>query len=232
MTDLNETPVALVTGGSAGLGLALVTALAADGWTVVTDARHADVLAARTRHLPHVVAVAGDLLDPRHRAALADRAAARGRLDLLIHNASELGPMKPLADVGLEDADDTFATNVLAPLSLTQLVLPYLRTAAGTIVGVSSDAAIEHYPTWGVYGAAKAALDHLVVTVAEETGLRGLAIDPGDLRTAMHQRAFPGEDISDRPLPESVVPHLLALLRSERPSGRYRLADVFVEAAR
>lgn len=232
MTDLTTPPVALVTGGSAGLGLALVTALAADGWTVVTDARHADVLSARTNHLPHVIAVPGDLLDPRHRAALAERVAVRGRLDLLIHNGGELGPMRPLSDVSVEDADDVLATNVLAALSLTQLVLPHLRTARGTVVGITSDAAVEHYPTWGVYGASKAALEHLVLTLAAETGLRGLTVDPGDLRTAMHQRAFPGEDISDRPAPESVVPHLLGLVRGDRPTGRYRLADLVVEVAR
>lgn len=232
MTDANVTPVALVTGGSAGLGLALVTALSSDGWAVVTDARHADVLEQATGALPRVVAVAGDLLDPRHRAALAERVATRGRLDLLIHNASELGPMQRLADIAMEDADDVLATNVLAALNLTQLVLPFLQTAGGTVLGISSDAATEHYPTWGVYGASKAALDHFVLTLAEETGLRGLAVDPGDLRTAMHQRAFPDEDISDRPLPHTVVPHLLALVRSDRPSGRYRLSDLLTEAAR
>ena len=232
MTTSHGTPVALVTGGSAGLGLALVRALAGSGWAVVTDARGADALAAATDGLPRVAALPGDVLDPRHRAALAERVDVLGRLDLLVHNASELGPMLPLAEVEPPTADDVLATNVLAPLELTRLLLPRLRETGGRIVGISSDAAIKHYPTWGAYGASKAALDHVILTLAEETGLRGYAVDPGDLRTAMHQRAFPGEDISDRPLPETVVPDLLALVASDRPSGRYRLADVLTGAAR
>jgi NAD(P)-dependent dehydrogenase (short-subunit alcohol dehydrogenase family) len=233
MHTIEGTPVALVTGGSAGLGLALTKRLANDGWKVVTDARHGDALAAATADLPLVTAVAGDVRDAGHQERLA-HAVRRlgGRLDLLVHNASELGPMVPLADVGPDQLSDVLATNTLAPLRLTQRLLPLLRASAGVLVGISSDAAVEHYPTWGTYAASKAALDHIVLTLAAENGLRGYAVDPGDLRTAMHQRAFPGEDISDRPLPETVAPHLLSLVTSGRPSGRYQVAQLVAEVAR
>lgn len=226
MTSSNGTRVALVTGGSAGLGLALTSALAHDGWHVVTDARHGRTLAAATAPLPHVTAVPGDVRDPAHQEDLAAEVRRHGRLDLLVHNASELGPMQPLAAVAPDRVAGVLLSNVLAPLGLTQRLLPLLRTSDGVLVGISSDAAVEHYPTWGAYAASKAALDHVILTLAEENGLRGYAVDPGDMRTAMHQRAFPGEDISDRPLPEAVVPDLVALVRDRSPSGRYRLADL------
>jgi NAD(P)-dependent dehydrogenase (short-subunit alcohol dehydrogenase family) len=230
MTTSNGTRVAVVTGGSAGLGLALTAALAHDGWHVVTDARHGGPLADATAHLPHVTAIAGDVRDPLHQEALAAEVRRRGRLDLIVHNASELGPMRPLADVAPERLADVLASNVLAPLGLTQRLLPMLRATGGVLVGISSDAAVEHYPTWGAYAASKAALDHVILTLAEENGLRGYAVDPGDMRTAMHQQAFPGEDISDRPLPEAVVPGLVSLLGGGQPSGRYRLADLATAA--
>jgi NAD(P)-dependent dehydrogenase (short-subunit alcohol dehydrogenase family) len=226
MSPIKGTPVALVTGGSAGLGLALTSALARDGWRVVTDARHGDALAGATAGLPLATAIAGDVRDPRHRDQLAEAVRRFGRLDLLVHNASELGPMLPLADVLSDQFAEVLATNVLAPLWLTQRLLPQLRASGGVVVGISSDAAVEHYPRWGTYAASKAALDHMVLTLAAENGLRGYAVDPGDLRTAMHQRAFPGEDISDRPLPETVVPHLLSLVTSHRPTGRYQVAEL------
>jgi NAD(P)-dependent dehydrogenase (short-subunit alcohol dehydrogenase family) len=232
MTSIQGTPVAVVTGGSAGLGLALTTALATDGWRVVTDARHGDALAAAVAPLPRVTGIAGDVADARHQDALAAEVRRYGRLDLLVHNASELGPMLPLADVVPGQLEEVLATNLLAPLGLTRRLLPQLRGAGGALVGISSDAAVEHYPTWGAYAASKAALDHLVLTLAAENGLRGYAVDPGDLRTAMHQRAFPGEDISDLPLPDAVVPLLLELVTGGRPSGRYRLADLAAGAAR
>jgi NAD(P)-dependent dehydrogenase (short-subunit alcohol dehydrogenase family) len=231
MDPHEDTPVAVVTGGSAGLGLALTKALIQDGWRVVTDARHADVLAAATAALPRVTAIAGDVTGPRHREQLADAVRRLGRLDLLVHNASELGPMLPLAEVGPDQLVEVLTTNLLAPLQLTQLLLRQLSGSGGVLVGISSDAAVEHYPRWGTYAASKAALDQLILTLAAENDLRGYAVDPGDLRTAMHQRAFPGEDISDRPLPESVVPHLLPLITGDRPSGRYRLADLVAEVA-
>ena len=232
MNLIQGTPVALVTGGSAGLGLALTRALTHDGWQVVTDARHGDALAAATASDALVQPVTGDVRDPRHQDELADAVRRLGRLDLLVHNASELGPMLPLADVSPDQLASVLDTNALAPLRLTQRLLPRLRASGGAVVGISSDAAVEHYPTWGAYAASKAALDHLVLTLAAENGLRGYAVDPGDLRTAMHQRAFPGEDISDRPLPETVVPQLVSLVTSSRPSGRYRLADLVAEVAR
>jgi NAD(P)-dependent dehydrogenase (short-subunit alcohol dehydrogenase family) len=217
--------VALVTGGSAGLGLALVTALVHDGWHVVTDGRHRERLVAALDGLK-VVALAGDVRSATHQRQLADAVERFGRLDLLVHNASELGPMRPLADAPAYALADVFATNLEAPYDLTRLLLPQLLRSNGALVALSSDAAVEHYETWGLYGASKAALDHLVLTFGAETGLPAYAVDPGDMRTAMHQQAFPGEDISDRPLPETVVPHLRALVETRPPSGRYRAADL------
>lgn len=219
-------PVALVTGGSAGLGRALVHTLSSTGWTVVTDGRDPDRLADATRGLAAVVPVPGDVAHPHHQEALAREVAWHGRLDLLVHNASTLGPLplRPLREVTTEQLLDTWHTNAAAPLALTRLVLPQLHAASGVVVSVSSDAAVEHYETWGPYAAGKAALDHLTLTLADEEGLTAYAVDPGDMRTAMHQDAFPGEDISDRPLPEPVAEHLMALLAARPPSGRYRAA--------
>ena len=229
MTPDRTSPVALVSGGSQGLGLALTRALGAAGWRVVVDARHADVLHRAVADLAGVTAVPGDVTDPGHRADLAATVAGLGRLDLLVHNASALGPspLPPLADLPVADLERILAVNVLAPLALTQLLLDDLRAARGTLVAVSSDAAVEAYEGWGGYGSSKAALDHLTaVLAAENPDLHVYAVDPGDMNTAMHQRAFPGEDISDRPLPETVVPALLRLARQELPSGRYRAADL------
>lgn len=223
-------PVALVTGGSAGLGRALTHALAADGWRVVVDGRDADRLA-EAADRPGVVAVAGDVTNEWHRAALLEAVEREGRLDLLVHNASALGPT-PLPRLDAATGDDlwrVWSTNVGAPLALTSDLLPALVAARGIVLSVSSDAAVEHYPGWGLYGASKAGLDHLVLTFgAENPQIAAYAVDPGDMRTQMHQDAFPGEDISDRPLPESVVPHLLALVAARLPSGRYRAADIAV----
>lgn len=227
MNTRKDRRVALVTGGSAGLGLALCTALATDGWQVVTDGRSGERLAAAG--LPDDVdTVVGDVADPDHRSVLAEAVAARGRLDLLVHNASTLGPlpMRPLAEVGAADLEQVWRTNVGGPVALTAAVLPWLREADGTLVSISSDAAVHHYATWGAYGASKAALDHATLTLAAETGVRAYVVDPGDMRTAMHQDAFPGEDISDRPLPATVVPRLLRLLEDRPDSGRYRAEEV------
>src|SRR4051794_29863366 len=229
MTSDRTTPVALVTGGSQGLGLALVRALDTAGWRVVVDARHPDVLARAVAGRAGVRAVPGDVADPAHRAELAAAVAGLGRLDLLVHNASALGPspLPALADLPIADLERIHAVNVLAPLALTQLLLPRLRAARGTVVAVSSDPAVEAYPGWGGYGASKAALDQLAaVLAAENPDLHVYAVDPGDMNTAMHQRAFPGEDVSDRPAPETVVPALLRLARGDLPSGRYRAADL------
>jgi NAD(P)-dependent dehydrogenase (short-subunit alcohol dehydrogenase family) len=223
MTDYT----AIVTGAGQGFGLALTAALAARGTTVVACARDADRLHTATAGLPGVRALPGDVTDPGFRRELVR--AAGDRLDLLVHNAGELGPspLPRLADYPLDGLRGVLETTVLAPLALTQLTLPLLRrSAAGTVITLSSDAAVESYPGWGGYGAAKAALDQLAAVLAvEEPGLRVYAVDPGDMRTAMHQRAFPGEDISDRPWPDTVVPAFLRLLDARPASGRLRASD-------
>jgi NAD(P)-dependent dehydrogenase (short-subunit alcohol dehydrogenase family) len=173
--------------------------------------------------------VPGDVTDPDHRRALVEAAGRTGRLDLLVNNASTLGPspMPPLAGYPLEGLREVIETNVLGPLGLIQLALPLLRAGAGAIVDVSSDAAVEGYPGWGGYGASKAALEQLSkVLAAEEPALRVWWLDPGDMRTEMHQEAFPGEDISDRPEPETVVPAVLRLLEGWPPSGRVRASEL------
>ena len=223
--------VALITGGSAGLGRALVLTLHRNGWTVVTDARHRHRFAGLPRE---VVALAGDIIDGAHRAALTTEIQRLGRLDLLVHNASSLGPtpLPRLEDLTIEDLTNVWRPNIGAPLVLTAQLLPFLLADGGTIVSISSDAAVEHYEGWGLYGASKAALDHLTLQYAAvNPGIRGYAVDPGDMRTDMHHAAFPDEDISDRPLPETVVPAILDLLASGRPSGRYRATDVAAERA-
>jgi NAD(P)-dependent dehydrogenase (short-subunit alcohol dehydrogenase family) len=174
------------------------------------------------------VAVAGDVTDPSHREALTAAVEVLGRVDLLVNNASELGPspLPALDEYSLHALRRVYETNVIAPLALTQLLLPALVAASGTVVNISSDAAVEAYEGWGGYGSSKAALDQLGrVLAAEQPALRVYGFDPGDMRTDMHQRAFPGEDISDRPEPESVVPALLRLLDERPPSGRYRALD-------
>jgi NAD(P)-dependent dehydrogenase (short-subunit alcohol dehydrogenase family) len=232
MSSSPATATALVTGAGQGFGLALTAALTARGTTVVAGARDGTRLRAAVAALPHperVVAVPADVTDAAGRAALV--AAAGPRLDLLVHNAGELGP-SPLPTLDRYPVDALRAvleTTVLAPLALTQLALPLLHAApAPVIVTLSSDAAVEAYPGWGGYGAAKAALDHVAAVLAVElpAPLRVYAFDPGDMRTAMHQRAFPGEDISDRPEPAAVVPALLRLLEERPAPGRYRAADL------
>ena len=227
MTMPTTERVALVTGGSTGLGLALSRALALDGWRVITDGRSAEKF--KDAELPEAVTViVGDLTDAEHRERLLDEVRSFGRLDLLVHNASTLGPlpMRPLTEVDIADLQHVWRTNIGGPLVLTATLLPWLQVTDGVLLSISSDAAVNHYDTWGLYGASKAALDHVTLTYAAETGLTGYAVDPGDMRTAMHQDAFAGEDISDRPLPETVVPRLLALLDARPESGRYR-AEAF-----
>ena len=226
MTTTTTQRVALVTGGSAGLGLALTRALAGAGWHVITDGRSAEKV--KEAEVPDgVTTIVGDLTDADHREDLRIEVERHGRLDLLVHNASTLGPlpMRQLAEVDIADLQHVWRTNIGGPLVLTSMLLPWLEAAEGVLLSVSSDAAVNHYETWGLYGASKAALDHVTLTYAAETGLTGYAVDPGDMRTAMHQDAFPGEDISDRPLPETVVPRLLALLDAHPDSGRYRAED-------
>jgi NAD(P)-dependent dehydrogenase (short-subunit alcohol dehydrogenase family) len=219
-------PVAVVTGASRGLGAALATTLTARGWDVVVDARDAAALAATPGHR-----VPGDVIDPAHRRVLAGTAAALGGADLLVNNASTLGasPLPRLADLTEEVLDDTLFTNVVAAHALTRALLPQLLGRRGVVLNLTSDAAVEPYEGWGAYAASKAALDQLTrILGVEQPTLRAYAVDPGDMRTRMHQDAFPGEDISDRPEPASVVPQLLALVGSGLPSGRYRAADLAV----
>ena len=221
-------PIALITGASQGLGRASAHELAERGWSLVVDARRADDLAEATRGLRDVVAIPGDVTDPGHRDELAAAVDRLGGLDLLINNASSLGPspLPSLRNYPLSELRQVYETNVVAPLALIELLIPLFATG-GVIVNVSSDAAVEPYPGWGGYGSAKAALDQLTaVLAAEEPELACYAFDPGDMRTDMHQRAFPGEDISDRPEPGSVVPALLRLLDQRPPSGRYRAVDL------
>ena len=222
-------PVALITGASRGLGRATARALAGRGWTLVADARRGAGLTDALRGLPRVIAVPGDVTDPGHRAELAAAVARLGRLDVLVNNASSLGPspLPALRDHDLDELRRVYETNLLAPLALIQLLAGPLTASGGTIFNISSDAAVEAYPGWGGYGSAKAALDQLTaVLAAEEESLRCYAFDPGDMRTDLHQLAFPGEDISDRPEPETVVPALLRLIDERPPSGRYRAGDL------
>jgi NAD(P)-dependent dehydrogenase (short-subunit alcohol dehydrogenase family) len=225
-------PTAIVTGASRGLGFALADALADRGWRLVIDGRDGAALeraAARLRDRTDVVALAGDVADQWHRQALVD---ATGPVDLLVNNASRLGPspQPPLATYPLDELEHVYRVNVLAPLALTQLALPRLAEGA-RVVNVTSDAAVEPYEGWGGYGSSKAALEQLTAILgAEHPELRVYAVDPGDMNTRMHQEAFPGEDISDRPPPEASVPGLLALIEGDLPSGRYA-ARALAEAA-
>ncbi|MFF2040380.1 SDR family NAD(P)-dependent oxidoreductase [Kitasatospora sp. NPDC058170] len=236
-------PVALVTGASRGLGRALAQALAEAGWQLVITARNKGELSVAEAELAAtttVVALAGSVVDDDHRARLAEAAADLGGASLLVNNAGTLNgsdgrgePLPRLADVPLPDLLETFEVNALAPIALTQLVLPQLRAHAGAVLNISSDAAVEAYPGWGGYGASKAALDHASAVLArEETELKVWAVDPGTMRTRMYQDACPGEDISDELPPEAVVPALLGLLRSGAASGRYRTGDLPAEAGR
>jgi NAD(P)-dependent dehydrogenase (short-subunit alcohol dehydrogenase family) len=216
--------------------LALARDLAARGWRLVLDARGGESLGRAGAELggrTTVVAVTGDVADEGHRTRLVAEAARLGRLDLLVNNASVLGPspQPALADYPLEELRRVYEVNVVAPLRLVQLALPLLEPAGGRVVNVTSDAARERYAGWGGYGSSKAALEQLSnVLAAEHPGLQVLWVDPGDMRTDLHQAAFPGEDISDRPPPEASVPGLLALLGRDTPSGRYRVEEVSEDA--
>jgi NAD(P)-dependent dehydrogenase (short-subunit alcohol dehydrogenase family) len=227
-------PLAIITGSSRGLGLALARALAQRGWALVIDARGAHELERAARELgtiTEVVALPGDVADDWHRSALIE--AAGDQVDLLVNNASLLGPspQPALAGYPLGVLERVYQVNVLAPLALAQLALPRLRDG-GAIVNVTSDAAIEPYAGWGGYGSSKAALDQVSAILAQEhPELRIYAVDPGDMRTRMHQEAFPGEDISDLPPPEDSVPGLLRLIEGDLPSGRYQARELAAREA-
>ena len=223
-----DTPrTALITGASRGLGLALARELAAQGWALIVDARGAEALAAAEAELARdttVVAIPGDVTEAGHRQALAGAATTLGNLHLVVNNASTLGPspQPALADYPLAVLEQVYRTNVIAPLALLQLLRPALQPGA-VVINVTSDAAVEAYPGWGGYGSSKAALDQLsAIFAAENPELRVYAVDPGDMRTQMHQEAFPGEDISDRPLPEASIGGFLRLIDGKMPSGRYQ----------
>jgi NAD(P)-dependent dehydrogenase (short-subunit alcohol dehydrogenase family) len=217
---------AIITGGSRGLGFALADQLARAGWTVIIDGRNADAVSSAAAALG-VIGIPGDITDAAHRAEVL-AAVPGGGLDLLVNNAGILGPspLPRVADFDPDALQAIFDVNVIAPLQLTQAALPMLRESRGIVADITSDAAVEPYPGWGGYGAAKAATEQLRnVLAAEEPEVTVWRIDPGDLRTEMHQLAFPGEDISDRPLPSAVAPGLISLLFERPGSGRYRLAD-------
>ncbi len=225
MMDKNTRTV-LITGASRGLGLALARDLAQKGWNLIIDAREAAALEAARQELSNhtaVVAIAGDVIDPQHREALSRAVRESGGLDALVNNASFLGPspQPELLNYPLEILEQVYRTNVIAPLALAQILKAHLKPGA-RVINVTSDAGVEAYPGWGGYGSSKAALEQLSnILAAENKGWRVYWVDPGDMRTRMHQEAFPGEDISDRPLPETSVPGFIELLEGELPSGRY-----------
>jgi NAD(P)-dependent dehydrogenase (short-subunit alcohol dehydrogenase family) len=240
MTQSRSNSVAIVTGASRGFGKAVTAALLERGWTVVADARRTEDLKRTAAELNsgRLVALPGDVTDASHRAALVAAAVQAGPLRLLVNNASRLGPspQPALADYPLAELSAVYQTNVFAPLALIQEALPALGAAAGVIVNLSSDAAVEPYAGWGGYGSSKAALDQASAVLAAELSVASAvavyAFDPGDMRTEMHQAAFPGEDISDRAEPESIVPALLRLLDTRPAAGRYRAADLAPAGAR
>ena len=223
-----DRPVALITGASQGLGRAIAETLAARGWRLVIDARRHDRLeptAASLASTTEVVAIAGDVTDVGHRADLIAAIEGLGRLDLVVNNASTLGtsPLPSLATIDLDVLRDVFETNVVAPVALTQSLLPELRDRGGTVVNITSDAGVEAYAGWGGYGSSKAALEHLsAVLAAEEPKVRVLWVDPGDMRTELYATAVPDDpDFADRAAPEAVAPALLRLLDEGAVSGRY-----------
>jgi NAD(P)-dependent dehydrogenase (short-subunit alcohol dehydrogenase family) len=232
MTTHEHQRVAVVTGASRGLGHALTAALARQGWQVVVNARDAARLESAVQGFPEpgtVIPVVGDVADAAHRKRLAAVAGRYGGLDLLVNNASVLGPspQPKLADYPLDVLADVYATNTIAPLAMIQLLLPLLERRGGVVVNVTSDAAVEPYVGWGGYGSSKAGLDQLTnILGAENPQLRVYSFDPGDMNTDLHQQAFPDEDISDRADPASVVPALLQLADRDLPSGGYRAADL------
>jgi NAD(P)-dependent dehydrogenase (short-subunit alcohol dehydrogenase family) len=229
------TRTALITGASRGLGLALARALADGGWHLIIDARGAAELETARAELAQrttVTAIVGDITEPAHREALASAAKAAGGIDALVNNASLLGPspQPALLDYPIGTLARVYVTNVLAPLALLQAVAAHLKPDA-RIINVTSDAGVEAYAGWGGYGSSKAALEHLTAILAAENPDRHIySIDPGDMATQMLQEAYPGEDVSDRPLPEASVPGFLTLLGADGskplPSGRYAARDI------
>jgi NAD(P)-dependent dehydrogenase (short-subunit alcohol dehydrogenase family) len=236
MTQRSPQRTALITGASRGLGLALARALAGEGWTLIIDARGKEALESAGAELSEstrVISIPGDVSDAGHRAALAEAAREVGGLDALINNASILGPspQPALLDYPLDAFEEVYRTNTFAPLALVQVLGDELKQDA-RVINVTSDAAVEPYEGWGGYGSSKAALEQLSnILGAENPNLRVYRVDPGDMRTRMHQEAFPDEDISDRPLPEESVPGLLELITGDLPGGRYEARALAASAS-
>ncbi|HEY6710948.1 MAG TPA: SDR family oxidoreductase [Rubrobacter sp.] len=231
MTVESSDRTAIITGASRGLGLALARTLAEDGWNLIIDARGEEALESARAELSRytrVIAIPGDVTDPEHRGGLAEAAREVGGVDALVNNASVLGPspQPELLDYPLDEFEQVYRNNVLSPLALIQALSTDLKMGA-RIINVTSDAAVEPYEGWGGYGSSKAALEQLSnILAAENPGLRIYRVDPGDMRTQMHQEAFPEEDISDRPLPEESVPGFMELLTGDLPSGRYEAREL------
>ena len=231
MTGESLDRTAIITGASRGLGLALARTLAEHGWTLIIDARTEEALEnarAELSRYTHVIAIPGDVTDPEHREDLAGAAREAGGVDALVNNASILGPspQPELLDYPLDVLEQVYHSNVISPLALIQALNNELKPQA-RIINVTSDAAVEPYEGWGGYGSSKAALEQLSnILAAENSGLRVYRVDPGDMRTQMHQEAFPDEDISDRPLPEESVPGFMKLLTGDLPSGRYEAREL------
>jgi NAD(P)-dependent dehydrogenase (short-subunit alcohol dehydrogenase family) len=231
MTIESSDRTAIITGASRGLGLALARTLARGGWTLIIDARGEEALESARAELSKqtsVIAIPGDVTDPEHRGDLAIAAHEAGGVDALVNNASILGPspQPELLDYPLDVFEQVYRNNVVAPLALIQALDSDLKPQA-RIINVTSDAAVQPYEGWGGYGSSKAALEQLSnILAAENPGLRVYRVDPGDMRTQMHQQAFPDEDISDRPLPEESVPGFIELLTGDLPSGRYEAREL------
>lgn len=227
---------ALITGASRGLGLALARLLAQEGWTLILDARGAEALAEAERELStqtRVIAIAGDIAETSHRWALAEAVRKQGWLDVVVNNASVLGPspQPKLLEYPLDVLEQVYRVNVLGPLALIQDVQDFLKPNAA-VINISSDAGVQPYPGWGGYGSSKAALEQLTaILAAENPDWRVYWVDPGDMRTQMHQEAYPGEDISDRPLPDQSAAGLVKLIESNLPSGRHLARELAAEIA-
>lgn len=228
-TSNNRT--AIVTGASRGLGLATARVLASSGSAVIMDARDPDQLLAAAEQVEGAQPIPGDIADPEHRQQLIRAATDAGGLDLLMNNASFLGPSPQprVENYPFDTLRYVYEVNVLAPFALAQAALPMLRQRRGALVNVTSDAGTEPYEGWAGYGSSKAALDQFsAILAAEEPDIGVYWFDPGDMNTRMHQEAFPGEDISDRPPPERSVPPLIELLERQAPSGFYRASDALL----